>query len=431
MSHDNTAELAVIGACLSDADAIAASRQFVTPAHFNEERHRALYEAILSMQDAGKAIDPVTLDDELRREGREQLGGAQLFADCISACAAPTHAAHYARIVARHYYEREIANQAMALAGNPDGKHLEAITTLCLAKAELEAPETFNYSTSLFDAVEDLSKHDKEPVYKFGLGPLDTITDGMKKGEVTTFGASTNQGKSLLLLNLMDSQAKNGTKCLFVGSEMTARETFARHLSIASGLDAWKIRLRKFSEHEYATLREAVADHLYKLPISILDDPEPTLERIEATICRVKPDSVFVDYLERMSLPPAKDLRLSVKEFMRRLKGIARRRNVMINLASQLNRTTYARDNDSPPTLADLSESSAIEKESDRVFLIWRPKILQPDPAAANPKAVLEIIKAKDRHGPNGLKAHLELDGKTLQLRGVEADYAATEEVNA
>ena len=154
---------------------------------------------------------------------------------------------------------------------------------------------------------------------------------------------------------------------------MTALETFSRHLSMRSGVPAWKIRLRSLSEQDRTRAHDAIADHLYKFPIEILDDPEPTLERIESTIARTKPDAVFVDYLERMSLPPAKDLRLSVKEFMRRLKGIARKRNVMVLLASQLNRTTYAKDNDTAPTLADLSESSAIEKESDRVFLMWRP----------------------------------------------------------
>lgn len=421
MIHDEMAERAVLGACLIERDGIQAARQFVTPEQFHDRRHVAAFAAILGLADAGTGVDVVTLCDELRRrDSLTQAGGTEYLGSCIHAVSTAAHAAHYARIVSRYYYEREISKAAQILAQRPDENNVEAIAALCLARAEIEAPETFDYKTSLYAALEELEDTKKEPVFKFHLRPLDSITDGMKKGEVATFGAATNQGKSVLLLNLMDLQAQHGIRCLFVGSEMTARETFARHLSMRSGVEAWKLRLRQLSAQDMKKAHDSVADHLYQLPIEILDDPEPSLERIEATIARTKPDAVFLDYLERMQLPDAKDLRLRVKEFMRRLKNIARRRNVMILLASQLNRGTYAKENDSAPTLADLSESSAIEKESDRVFLIWRPKMLQPDPMAG--KAVLEIVKAKDRHGPNGLKTYLELDGKTLKLREMESE---------
>ena len=431
--HDQSAEWAVIGSCFVEVEAILASRQFVAPAHFYTPRLGAIYGAILEMNDAGKSVDVVTLPDHLRRAGTwDEASGAALLADCISSVGSAAHAGHYAKIVARYYFDREIFTAAGKLAvaigenmGEEPQPILSKISSLVLARTELDSPETFDYSTSLGDALDAILSGDKkEPTYPFHLPPLDAICDGMKKGEVQTLGAATNQGKSVLLLNLMDRQAQHGVKCLFVGSEMTARETFARHLSNRSGVDAWKFRTGKLSDDDRARAHAAVADHLHNLPIQILDDPEPSLERIEAAIARTKPDAVFLDYLERMTLPPAKDLRLSVKEFMRRLKGIARKRGVMVLLASQLNRTTYARDNDTPPTLADLSESSAIEKESDRVFLLWRPKILQPDPAAANYKAVLEIVKAKDRHGPNGLKTYLELDGKTLKIQEPQNDFA-------
>lgn len=425
MMHDIAAEKAVIGSCLVEGDAIGAARQFVAPMQFSELRNGQLFAAAVALHDGGKAVDIVTLPDEMRRSGTwDGSGGKEYLGECLNAVATAAHAGHYARIVARHFYEREIAKAARALADNQESKHLEEIAALVMARTELDSPETFNYATSLYDALEEIMTPSKEPVYKFHLRPLDAITDGMKKGEVATIGAATNQGKSLLLLNLMDLQAQSGVKCLFVGSEMTARETFARHLSMRSGIPAYKIRLRNLSAQDRSRAHDAIADHLYKFPIEILDDPSPTLERIESTIARTKPDAVFVDYLQRMSLPQAKDLRLSVNEFMRRLKGIARKRNVMVILASQLNRTTYAKDNDSAPTLADLSESSAIEKESDRVFLMWRPKMLQPSSDGGVKKAVVEIIKAKDRHGPNGLRAHLELDGNSLMFQEIKNEAA-------
>ncbi len=433
MMNDLAAEKAVIGACLVEGDAIGAARQFVAPGQFSEPRNGQLFEAAVALHDAGKAVDIVTLPDELRQRGTwEGSGGKEYLAECLNSVVTAAHAGHYAKIVARYYFEREIISASgklvVAIGENMGADAQPILNKICglvLTRTELDSPETFNYATSLHDALEEILTPSKQPIYKFNLPPLDAITDGMKKGEVLTIGGATNAGKSLLMLRLMDLQAQAGVKCLFVGSEMTALETFSRHLSMRSGVPAWKIRLRSLSEQDRTRAHDAIADHLYKFPIEILDDPEPTLERIESTIARTKPDAVFVDYLERMSLPPAKDLRLSVKEFMRRLKGIARKRNVMVLLASQLNRTTYAKDNDTAPTLADLSESSAIEKESDRVFLMWRPKMLQPGAEVHGAKkAVVEIIKAKDRHGPNGLKAHLELDGNSLNFQEIANEVA-------
>lgn len=417
--HDEQAELAILGACMIEVEAIQLARQFVEPAHFFASQRGAIFETVLRLHDKGESVDVITLAAELERQGKlDSIGGRSFLADCFTSTHA-SHTASYSRLVARHYYDREIAKQARRLAENTDSETLERISALCIARSELDSPAVFDYQTSLHDALDDISSSKKEPVYKFGLPALDAITDGLKKGEVTTFGAATNQGKSLLLLNLMDLQARAGARCLFVGSEMTAQETFARHLSMRSGLEAWKVRLHKLGPDEIRRAVDTVSEHLSPLPIQILDDPEPSLERIEAAILRTKPDAVFVDYLQRMSFPHAKDFRLAVNEFMRRLKGIARKRQCLIFLASQLNRTTYSKESDLPPTLADLSESSAIEKESDRVFLLWRPKILQPqaDPGTANYRSRIEVIKAKDRHGPNGLKAHLDLDGKVLTIK--------------
>ena len=420
--NSQEAERAVLGSILIDAAQgihhLRAAQTIITaPEMFYSEAHRTIWQAML---DVGEGLDSVTLTAKLKERGQlDNVGGqSYILGDLSQAVATAAHVEHYARIVARLHYERELTKEALRMADSKDHAHLETITALVLARHALDAPPVFDYATSLHDALDEITDPKREPLYRFNLKPLDDITDGLKKGEVNTFGAATNQGKSLLLLNLMDRQAQAGARCLFVGSEMTARETFARHLGMRSGIEAWKIRKGELSNADIGRATETISARLSTLPISILDDPEPSIEQIEATIARTRPDAVFVDYLERMQLPPAENLRLAVKEFMRRLKTMARKRNVIVFLASQLNRKTYQADNDAPPTLADLSESSAIEKESDRVFLIWRPKMLQPEvrPSVADYRAVLEIVKGKDRHGPNGLKAHLELDGRTLRL---------------
>ena len=67
MMNDLTAEKAVIGSCLIEGEAIGAARQFVTPGQFSDRRNGFLFEAAIALHDAGKAVDVVTLPDELRQ----------------------------------------------------------------------------------------------------------------------------------------------------------------------------------------------------------------------------------------------------------------------------------------------------------------------------------------------------------------------------
>ncbi len=413
-------EKAVLGSILIDGQAgihhLRSAQALISkPEMFFFTPHRQIWQTMLEV---GDGVDVTTLAQRLKEKGElEEVGDWKfLLIELSQSVATAAHIEHYARLVARSYYEREINKAAITMSTSQSQESLELITRLVLAREDLSSPPMFDYTVSLADMLDEITDDKKvEKTYKFNFMSLDRLIHGLKKGEVNTFGAATNQGKSLLLLNLMDFQARAGERCLFVGSEMSARETFSRHLSMTSGVASWKIREGgKVLIPDIDAVHTAISEILSTLPITILDYPSPTLEKIETAIGKSKAGMVFIDYLERMTLPKAENLRLAVKEFMRRLKTLARKTNVVIFLASQLNRNTYSTLADTTPTLGDLSESSAIEKESDRVFLMWKPKSIQVDDDGLNSR--IEIIKAKDRHGPNGLKTILRINGKTLRI---------------
>jgi replicative DNA helicase len=158
--------------------------------------------------------------------------------------------------------------------------------------------------------------------------------------------------------------------------------------------------------------------------MSIIDHPEPGLAEIETAISANRAEVVFLDYLERFKLPrESKDdnLRLRIKEFMRRIKTLARRCNCVIHIASQLNRKSYD-SVESAPTMAEISESSAVEKESDRVVLMWAPKNDNQDPHRGK---FLELIQAKNRHGIKGFRVHMFMDPRSLKITEVCRDANA------
>lgn len=396
-----------------DGSTIRPIRDILTDAAmFYDETARQAFNAIAALVDREAPVDILSVHVEAK-------GGADMrsyLGECLDVLPNAAHAQYYAKLVADAYRDREIIAHATRLVNTMAGGMgdyqaiLGKISAEVMAKEALESPATFDYSKDLVTITEALEAQKERETIDTGFRKIDGAWRGAMAGEINTWGAATNVGKSVTLLNIAHNAARTGRRVLYVGTEMTAVEAVSRHLSMVSGVPAWKLRVRKkLEKHEVEKAVEALGGTMQGLPIHILDHPEPNLAQIEAAIVASKAEVVLLDYLERFTLPRAENLRLQIKEFMRRLKTLARRRNVLIHLAAQLGRTTYGAE-ERAPTLADLSESNAIEKESDRVVLLWRPKAKQTG------RTIIEAIGAKNRHGKRGSICNLILDDQTLKL---------------
>lgn len=428
--HDDEVEQAVLGSMLIESRAVQVARQFLRPEHFYNEAHRTVFTAILQIADGGAEVDVVMVSSKLRDTGKfETMITGPDIAAFVDRVVSAGHVEHYAKIVAGLYLEREIIRTCGELAMKQTAELLDRLRALHLEKESLNAPFMFTYEHGLAAVMESLEAPKVGNVFKTYYPTIDACWHAMKKGEINTWGAATNDGKSVMLLNLLDRAAMDKKRCLYVGTEMSAIETVSRHLSIQANVEAWRIRKPELEKPHLTKIHHAMADVMSKMQVSILDDPEPDLAKIEAAIYNCKPDIVFLDYLERFSMPRAENLRLQIKEFMRRLKTLARRNEVVIHLAAQLNRDVYGSE-ERPPTLADLSESSAIEKESDRVILLWsqrapqkfRPKgpdaqPLPPAPVLKDHHRLIQAIGAKNRHGPKGLTFEFVLSEINLKVQ--------------
>lgn len=408
-------ERAVIGSLLIEPERLGFVREILGAEMFLDTVLGAAFSAMIHMAEEKKQIDHVTIAERLREAGRESP--LALLVTCLETVVTAAHARQYAVYVADRYWQRQIVAACREMATVQEPTLIQRITGHVLQRQALTAPRTFDYPRDLPRILADFDAGKEEPFFPTGFRRIDdSWHGGAKAGEITTWAAAPNVGKSAMLLNLQHHVATEKTPCLYVGTEMDAQETVERHLSIVSGVEAWKIRKRFIRGNDLARVHNAFADVMYTMPVSILDDPEPTLLDIESAAIASKARVLLLDYLERFNLPREESLRLRVKEFMRRLKTLARRRGLVVHLASQLNRDTYGK-NFRRPTLADLSESSAIEKESDRVMLMWAPEDSQPADGVH-----LEIIQAKNRHGDKGGLFDFFLDKRTLEISECGSD---------
>lgn len=399
---------------LVDPGTLSIAREILTAASFTDGRGN-LFDMFCEMQDAKRDIDGSTARDEI---ARHKYGlPDSILQDCMDAVQSSSHMGSYARFVEEAYCTRKMIEACRTLAMTADSENLKEVEKWVRRKDQLGAPVLFEYSRQpdIMRMLEAIDKKNTGDMATTGFAELDRSVSGLKPGEINTWAAATNTGKSIVLLNLMDRAMHSGKRCLWIGTEMTSIETGLRHLSILTALHPWKIRSGNLDMDEARQIHDAASERMLGQKIAMLEDAEPTLEMIDAAIASNKPDIIFIDYLERCTLPREENLRLRIKEFMRRLKTMARKRGVVVHLAAQLNRQSYGAE-DTRPNMSQISESSAVEKESDTVMLIWAPGKENADFMEREKITNLEIIVAKNRHGNKGMAHRFQLHKSTLRI---------------
>ena len=407
------AERAVLGSFLIEKEAISACIDLISPEHFYEAQNAAICRTIYRLFKEGRSVDVVEVVEASKVEAISLPSIGTYLGECINSVTSASHASHHAKTVLDRYYTRCILAGADKVSKDPTQENLSAVQALVLRREAIYAPPVYTYTNGLIDFVERMAVKSSKQLYRTGFPSLDAATYGMGSGEIITIGAATNVGKSIFCLNLMNNIAGRGVKCLYFGSEMDSHEITQRHISIVSGVAAFKMRIGRLDLQDEAKVLDSIREKLYEMPVSIYDHPSPSLADINSAIISTGAKVVFIDYLGRCSLPKAENHRLRIQEFMVSLKSLARKRDVVIFLAAQLGRQAYGQI-DSAPTLADLSESKAIEQESDKVLLLWAPK--QKNSAGLMDETI-EVIVAKNRQGKKNTTFDLIRDSKTLALR--------------
>lgn len=136
------AEIAVVGGCLIDPEAILVARRIVTPDMLTVARHRLIYRAMIRAADAGQAIDPVTISEDLSARGElEDAGGLPYLAELLDAVPTAANLEHHAQIVAERAARRrevEAARQVIADADDPSLDLAEVRARRALRFAEVD-----------------------------------------------------------------------------------------------------------------------------------------------------------------------------------------------------------------------------------------------------------------------------------------------------
>jgi replicative DNA helicase len=381
------AESGVLGSLLIDPEATVQVADFLRPDDFYREAHRAIYEAILDLYEAGQPADLITLTDELARRGKlDEIGGISYVSSLANQVPTSANVEYYAHIVERCAILRRLihaAGQIAAVAYN------EPDATTALDQAEkliFNVSQRFTRNDlepirvtlqEYFDKLDHLhERRDSIVGVATGFSDLDKMTGGLQKSDLIILAARPAVGKTALSLSLAHNSAlRYGHTIAVFSLEMSKEQLVARLLSMDAGVDQQRLRTGHINDDEWERISESVA-RLSAANIYIDDTPGITLVEMRSKARRLMMERAFdlliVDYLQLMHGSGGgrfghENRVQEISEISRGLKGLARELNIPVLALSQLSRAVESRT-DKKPQLSDLRESGCLTGDTP-VFL--------------------------------------------------------------
>ena len=413
--QNNEAEIAVLGAILFDKEAIPRAIELLEENSFYRESHGKIYSAIIGLYDKNKAIDIVTLVEELRRLGSlEAVGGPAYIAQLVSSIPTSANIEYYARIVREKAILRNLISTATKIVS-------ESFTTSANVDKLLDKAErmifdiTANKAEGKFSSIKDVIKSSIETIDNLyqrkenitgvatGFHDLDVMTAGLQKSDLIIIAGRPSMGKSALVSCIMEHVGViEKTPIAFFSLEMSKEQLVQRMLCSHARVDSHKVRTGFLSQSDWPKLVNA-AGKLSESPIYIDDTPGISVLDLRAKARRLKAQHdiglIVLDYLQLMQGAPGTENRQQeISEISRSLKALARELSVPLIAVSQLSRAVEQRA-DHRPLLSDLRESGAIEQDADLVALLLREEYYSP---TDENRGLAEVIVAKQRNGPVG-----------------------------
>jgi replicative DNA helicase len=410
---DIRAEAAVLGSVILDNTVYDTVRLSVED--FYREQHRMIWAAMGRLASAGKAIDIITLKDELGEEWRKV--GGPLVVELSNNTPASLNVNYYASIVRGMAQRRAIVDLGRRLqVDRPDDPVEDVVNDAVRRVLEIGRTKDHGCPVRLVDALRvvmgDLDrKIDRNSLIHTGWVDVDNmLPQGLAPGTVTVVAARPSMGKTALATQIALHASLTGHPALFVSLEMAESELTNRLLALQSRVSLSRIVAHDMDEQDWRRVCAAVAC-LGEAPLTISEPPGQSLADIQSTVREqvrlhgVK--LVVIDYLGliKSALLKGRNREQEVAEISRGVKIMAREQRVAVILVSQLSRGPESRQ-DRRPTLSDLRESGSIEQDADLVMLLYRDDYYHEDSKDAG---IAEVRIAKQRNGGTGTaKLHWE-----------------------
>lgn len=426
MVPPNSAELeaAVLGSMMLEKDAINTCLAMLrgNVEIFYQPAHQHVFSAIISLNEQGRAIDTMTVVEQLRKVALlEKAGGVGAVAGLTMKINSAAHLVTHCLLLIEFYTRRRIATvgRLFLAEGHNDTtdplellaeaqKHLNSLhDTLQIRQARTVGQMMDETFAEIRKAVGTAGGITGVPT---GLAAVDNVSGGWQPGELIILAARPGMGKTSFILHCAKYAQRVGKTGMLFSLEMGWLALMKKIVASESGYSTAKLgRGLDMTMEEVDEIERRMAD--LRTSGLILDDTASiSIGELRAKVAKAVAEQgvqiVYVDYLQLMSGDAKSGNReQEIGTISRGLKLISKENNIPVIALSQLSRAVETRGGDKKPQLSDLRESGSIEQDADVVIFLYRAeyyKIMEDD--MGNPTAdTTEVIFAKQRNG--GLKS--------------------------
>ena len=406
LPQDLSLERAVLGAILLHPQHWSQVASILTADDFLRKAHGLIFSAMARLTQAESAIDFALLRAELRSSGDEdEIGGPVYLASLVDGLPLGSHVMDYARVVREKARLRTAifaANKLLAGAYAADQPVADLVETgvrdlLTLADAQESGVTSIGDALkSYIDALDD----EQAVLIPTGLRDVDDIVGGFGRKKLTIIASRPGAGKTSWAITSADHAASKGIPTAIVSLEVDPSALAGNLIAAHSGVGTERMRRKNVGDWQWTRVSQAVG-LLMDRPLYFVTAVR-TLTPIAAWVRRLKEQYgvrlVFLDYLQLLVNPNAKDQQQETAAISRGLARIAIDEDVAMVALSQLSREPERR-NDKRPHLADLRSSGSLEQDAHLVLLLFREEMHKP---TDDNRGIAEVIVAKNRSGACG-----------------------------
>lgn len=416
LPHSIEAEQSVIGSMIMDREAIVVASEIISGDAFYSRQYGIIFDTMVELNDEGKPVDLVTLQDRLKeKDVPPEVSSLEFVRELITTVPTSANIKYYANIVA----EKSLLRKLIKLN--------EEIANTCYVGKESLEVILEDTEKRVFDLIQRRNTGDFVPIREIVMNAMDRIerashnkgnvtgiatgfidldykTAGMQPSDLILIAARPSMGKTAFVLNIAEYIAFKQHQTVAVFSlEMSKEQLVNRLFSMESKVDSQHLRTGNLTDDEWEKLIES-AGTIGKSNLIIDDTPGISISELRSKCRKYKLEHglemIIIDYLQLMtgSGRSTDSRQQEISDISRSLKALARELNIPVIALSQLSRAVEQRP-DHRPMLSDLRESGAIEQDADVVMFIYRDDYYNKDTEKKN---IAEIIIAKQRNGPIG-----------------------------
>ena len=420
LPYSTEAEKAVLGGIMLKNETWDIISSLVKEEDFHKEEHRLIYRTIHDLQDAGKPVDVITVQEAI--EGNGDLpklinsGGKDYLTLLAKETPSVANIQSYADIIKQRSNLRRLiiaADNISKIAKESDASGSDRI----IDEAEesiLSLRDDLNRSAGpqevkdllgpVYADIQEISESGSPLIgLSTGFTAIDDLTLGFQKSDLIIIAARPSMGKTAFAFNIAENVARQTDQTVLIFSmEMSSDQVVRRFISSISNIDLQRLMRGQLADSDWQGIDKALSV-LSKKKILLDDTPALSPSEVKARARRVKRESgdlamIVVDYLQLMQVPGKGENRVAeISEISRSLKALAKELNIPVIAISQLNRAVDSRPN-KRPILSDLRDSGAIEQDADVIAFLYRHFYYDKSDLDARGKAEVNI--AKQRNGP-------------------------------